>query len=61
VVSAFLGESPQDVLEVNPNVLGRLGLVEALGMVRVRGLNAILNRILQEVRRAGATGSSNGQ
>jgi hypothetical protein len=30
-------------------------------MVRVRGLNAILNRILQEVRRAGATGSSNGQ
>ena len=61
LVDAFSGESPKEVLAVQPNLLGRLGLVEALGMVRMRGLNAILIRILQEVRRAGATGSSNGQ
>ena len=46
---------------MKPNLFGRLGLVEALGTVRVRGLNTMLIRSLKEVRRAGATGSSNGQ
>ena len=46
---------------MKPNLFGRLVLVEALGMVRMRGLNTMLIRSLKEVRRAGAMGSSNGR
>ena len=44
-----------------PTLRTILGLVEALGMLRKRGLNTILLRILQEVRWAGVMGSSNGR
>lgn len=54
LVEAFSGTSPDDVLSVEPNVLQRLGLVEALGMVRMRGLHAILHHVRQKVRRAAA-------
>jgi sulfur transfer protein SufE len=40
------------VLAVRPTLLTELGLVEALGMVRMRGLHAILHRIKSEVQRA---------
>ena len=47
-----------DVLAVKPTLLTELGLVEALGMVRMRGLHAILHRIKSEVQRAmGEAGS----
>ena len=51
LVEAFAGATPEEVLNVPPNLISRLGLVEALGMVRMRGLQAILNRIRSEVRR----------
>ena len=41
-----------DVLSTKPNLLSRLGLAEALGIVRMRGLNAILHRIRREVGKA---------
>jgi sulfur transfer protein SufE len=34
-----------DVLTTKPNLLSRLGLAEALGIVRMHGRNAILYRI----------------
>jgi len=49
LVSAFTGARPQEVLAVQPDLLKRLGLVEALGMTRMRGLQAILARIRAEV------------
>ncbi|MFQ5733337.1 MAG: SufE family protein, partial [Planctomycetaceae bacterium] len=61
LLATLFGAAPADVLAVKPTLLTELGLVEALGMVRMRGLNTILIRILQEVRRAGAMGSSNGR
>ena len=46
---------------MKPNLFGRLGLVEALGMVHMYGLNTMLIRSFKDVRRAGAMGSSNGR
>jgi cysteine desulfuration protein SufE len=45
LVDAFSGAEPAEVLNVSPDILQRLGLIEALGMVRMRGLSAIFNRI----------------
>jgi len=58
LVAAFSGASPEEILAVKPDLLQRLGLAEALGMSRMRGLTAILGRIRQEVRLAAATNSS---
>jgi len=52
LIDALFGATPADVLTVKPTLLGDLGLVEALGMVRMRGLHAILDRIKSEVQRA---------
>ena len=52
LVSTLSGTTPADVLDVKPTLLTELGLVEALGMVRMRGLHAILHRIKSEVQRA---------
>ncbi|HVA46455.1 MAG TPA: SufE family protein [Pirellulales bacterium] len=49
LVDAFSGATPEEVLRVPADVLRRLGLLEALGMVRMRGLSAILNRIRADV------------
>ena len=38
----FSGLSPQEVNEVDTNLVHRLGLSEALGMMRMRGLSAVL-------------------
>jgi cysteine desulfuration protein SufE len=49
-------EAPADeVLATEHNLLNRLGLVEALGMQRMRGLHAILFYIREQVRRASQT------
>ena len=58
LVAAFSGASPEEVLAVKPDLLQRLGLAEALGMTRMRGLTAIMGRIHQEVRLAAASSSS---
>ncbi|HEY2882798.1 MAG TPA: SufE family protein, partial [Pirellulales bacterium] len=41
LVEAFNGATPQSVLETPSDLLQRLGLLESLGMVRMRGLAAI--------------------
>jgi cysteine desulfuration protein SufE len=61
LVDAFSGTSPADILAVKPDLLQRLGLTEALGMVRMRGLTAILGRIRREVQLAAATNTLNEQ
>ena len=48
LADAFSGATPEEVLTVSPDLIRRLGLIEALGMVRMRGLSAILNRIRAE-------------
>jgi cysteine desulfuration protein SufE len=52
LADAFSGASPEEVLSVQPDLLQRLGLVQALGMMRMRGLQAILFTIRDQVRRA---------
>jgi cysteine desulfuration protein SufE len=49
---AFDGASPEEVEAVDYQVLRRLGLVEALGMQRMRGLQAILYYIRAQVRKS---------
>jgi len=52
---AFSGMPPEDVLaSCSSNLVQRLGLVEALGMLRVRGLHAILHYIRERLRRSAA-------
>ena len=38
----FSGLSPQEISEIDTNLVHRLGLAEALGMMRMRGLSAVL-------------------
>jgi cysteine desulfuration protein SufE len=52
LVDAFSGASVDQVLAVGPDLLSRLGLVEALGMIRMRGLQAILFHIRRRVAEA---------
>jgi cysteine desulfuration protein SufE len=50
MVEACSGASAEDVLAADPNLVQRLGLAEALGMVRMRGLSAIVHRIRRETQ-----------
>ncbi len=59
LVDAFSGAKVEEVLSVGPDLLSKLGLVEALGMVRMRGLQAILHHIRRQVA-AGAERNSSG-
>ena len=52
LADAFTGAAPEEVLAVGPDLLQRLGLLQALGMMRMRGLQAILFTIREQVRRA---------
>jgi cysteine desulfuration protein SufE len=49
LADVFTGATPEEVLAISPDLIRRLGLIEALGMVRMRGLTAILSRIRAEV------------
>jgi cysteine desulfuration protein SufE len=49
LADAFSGATPEEVLTAPADLLQRLGLVESLGMVRMRGLQAIFTRIRREV------------
>lgn len=51
---AYDGATPAEVLATPADLLHRLGLVEALGMNRMRGLNAIVQRIRAGVLKATA-------
>jgi cysteine desulfuration protein SufE len=52
LVEAFSGATPGDVLAVKSNLISRLGLMDALGMVRMRGLTAIVSRVRSSVEKA---------
>lgn len=52
LIDSLFGAPPAQVLSIQPTLIGELGLVEALGMVRMRGLHAILYRIKSEVQKA---------
>lgn len=52
LVDLFSGAQPKEVIAVEPNLVHRLGLVEALGMVRMRGLQAITQHVRQKVAQA---------
>jgi cysteine desulfuration protein SufE len=52
LVDAFNGATPETVLATPADLLQRLGLLESLGMVRMRGLAAIQHYIRECVRQA---------
>src|SRR5687767_7496507 len=54
LVDAFNDARPEEVLATEHDMVRRLGLAEALGMQRMRGLHAILFYIREQVRKAAA-------
>jgi cysteine desulfuration protein SufE len=58
LVEAYSGATPEEVFSTPADLLQRLGLIESLGMVRMRGLQAILTRIRREVALAAANADS---
>lgn len=50
LVDAFNGAAPAEVLATPQNLVQQFGLVESLGMMRMRGLYAIHARMLREIR-----------
>jgi cysteine desulfuration protein SufE len=54
LAEAFGGARPEEVLQAPRDLLARLGLQQALGMTRMRGLSAILNRVRAGVEKAAA-------
>jgi cysteine desulfuration protein SufE len=55
LVDAWNGATPADVAAAPPDILRKMGLADKLGMTRLRGLNAIVQRIKNEVvKRNGA-------
>ncbi len=55
LVDAFNGATPEEVSSTSENLLQRLGLLESLGMIRMRGLAAVQHYIREQVRRAAAS------
>jgi cysteine desulfuration protein SufE len=51
LVEAFNGRSPQEVLNSPTDLLSQLGLAQALGMVRARGLTAILFYLREKMKK----------
>jgi len=54
LVDIFNGAAPADVLAAPANLVQRFGLAEALGMVRLRGMQAIAHFIQRKVAAAAA-------
>jgi len=52
LAEAFTGARPEEVLATPANLLAQLGLQQALGMTRMRGLQAVLGRIRSGVQKA---------
>ncbi len=51
-IDAFHGAPATELLAVKPDVLQRMGLAPILGMVRARGLHAILHYLNRSTQRA---------
>ncbi len=54
LVDIFSGAPPNEVLAAEPSLVQRFGLAQALGMVRMRGMQAIAHHIRQKVGQAAA-------
>ena len=54
LVDAFTGASIEEALAADANLVSRLGLTEALGMLRMRGLQGILFYIRKQISHAAA-------
>jgi cysteine desulfuration protein SufE len=52
LVDVVSGATPEDALAVEPTLVHRFGLAEALGMVRMRGLQAIAHHIHRKIAQA---------
>jgi cysteine desulfuration protein SufE len=52
LVEGLDGSTVEEVLSVKGDLIERIGLPEILGMLRVRGLSGVLNRLKAEVTRA---------
>ena len=52
LVGGLEGATVEDVLKVPNDLVEQIGLPEILGMLRVRGLHGVLNRLKAEVTRA---------
>lgn len=52
LVEGLNGATVEEVLAVRSDLIERIGLPEILGMLRVRGLTGVLNRLKAEVTRA---------
>jgi cysteine desulfuration protein SufE len=52
LAEAFNGATPEEVMATPDDLLKRTGLLDTLGMVRMRGLSAVQHFIRQQVRKA---------
>lgn len=52
LVAALANAPVEEVMALDPSLLRQLGLFEALGMLRMRGLNAIIHRLKASVAAA---------
>ena len=50
--AALEGATPAEVLDIEPTLIQKFGLAEAIGMLRTRGLHAILHRLKTDVAAA---------
>lgn len=60
LVEGLNGAAVEEVLAVRGDLIERIGLPEILGMLRVRGLTGVLNRLKAEVTRAAIARASAG-
>jgi cysteine desulfuration protein SufE len=59
LVAGLNGATVDEVLRVPHDLVEQVGLPDILGMLRVRGLNGVLNRLKREVTRAWAHAEGN--
>lgn len=60
LLDALEGARPEDVAALPEDLLERMGLGEILGVVRTRGLGAVVRRVKGDVARAAAAGNVTG-
>lgn len=55
MLELFNGATPEEIKSLPSDLLSRLGLIEALGMLRMQGMHAVFRRIQREVARLDAS------
>ena len=58
LVEGLSGSTIEEILAVRNDLIERIGLPEILGMLRVRGLSGVLNKLRSEVTKAAIAQSS---